>query len=824
MGNDRPCFHCGEPLPDAVPIHARVSGIDQPVCCIGCKAVAEFIDASRLGAFYRFRKAPDAALELRPANASFSHYDQQDLLSRFVHRRDDEAEASVDIGGMYCSACVWLLENAMKGLDGVLSLDVNPVTRRAVIRWDATLLTFSDLLSAIARIGFKPQPLAVGHAADVQDIEYRKALKRLIVAAAAGMQVMMFAIAMYAGDFFGIERDIERFLRIISLLVTVPVIAYSARPFYTAAWRGLRAAAPGMDLPVAIAISIAFVASVYATWLDEGPVYFDSVAMFVLFLSATRFLEMRARHRSEDYALALTRLLPDTATRLRDGVPEVVALDRIRSGDIIRVRSGDVLPVDGEVVSGVLSIDESFLSGESVPVTRSSGMAVLAGSVSHGGTAEIRVTRTGAATNLAEISRLLEKARADRPPVAQLADRIARHVVVGILLLATAAGTLWLVLEPARALEIVLATLVVTCPCALALATPAALAAAASTLSKRGLLLVRSRLLAVLAKPAIFVFDKTGTLTAGKPEILQTQVLSPEYSRPQCLAIAAALETASEHVLARAFAAYRVGDAPAPENLAIESGCGVEGTIGGERWRIGSSAYLQGFIAQPFPAEPDQDAHTVVWLGNSKQLVARFDLGDELRSDAPGTVTALRSAGFRLLIASGDREAAVRRIANKLGIGEWHAGMRPEQKVAFIRTLRDAGETVVMVGDGVNDAPVLASADTSIALDAGTALARASADAVVLGKRMRSIVDAVEVARTTRRIIRQNIAWAIGYNLAAVPLAVSGLLAPWMAALGMSLSSLLVVSNALRLRRARTIKSTAGMPGQPSLRSLPADA
>ena len=433
MAHDSTCFHCGEPVADAVPFLARIADVEQPVCCIGCKAVAEFIDASRLGAFYQFRSKPDAALELRPKAATFTHYDNDDLLTRFVHRTGNRAESTLEIGGMYCSACVWLLENAMKAQDGISSLDVNPAIRRAVIRWDASLLPFSELLAAIARVGFHPQPLAVGHAGDTQDREYKKALKRLIVAAAAGMQVMMFAVALYFGDFFGIEGDIEKFLRIISLLVTVPVIFYSARPFYTAAWRGLRAASPGMDLPVAIAISIAFVASVYATWVNAGPVYFDSVAMFVLFLSTTRFLEMRARHRSDDYALALSRLLPDCATLVRNGVQEIVALDRLRPGDVIRIRSGDVIPVDGEVLSGALSIDESVLSGESMPVSRSSGMAVLAGSVNRGGSAEIRVTHAGAATNLAEIGRLLERAKADRPPIALLADRIASRVPLPVI-------------------------------------------------------------------------------------------------------------------------------------------------------------------------------------------------------------------------------------------------------------------------------------------------------------------------------------------------------------------------------------------------------
>jgi Cu2+-exporting ATPase len=801
MAVDSICFHCGEPMAGVVPVLARVGEVEQPVCCIGCKAVAEFIDASRLGPFYRFRSKPDASLDLRPKATDWSHYDNDDLLTRYVNRKGESAEATIEIGGMYCSACVWLLENAVKDQGGIFSLDVNPATRRAVIRWDPSQLGFSELLAALARVGFKPQPLAVGHAVDSHDGEYKRALKRLIVAAAAGTQVMMFAVALYAGEFFGIEGEIERFLRVISLLVTVPVIFYSARPFYTAAWRGLRAGAPGMDLPVALAISIAFVASVRATWLNEGAIYFDSVAMFVLFLSATRFLEMRARHRSDDFSLALSRLLPDTAIRVRDGEQEIVALDRLRAGDVIRIRSGDVIPADGEVLSGILSVDESILSGESIPVSRVSGMTVLAGSTNRGGSADVRVSNTGAATNLAEISRLLERAKADRPPIAQLADRIASRFVVGVLIAATIAGTLWFVWQPDRALEVVLATLVVTCPCALALATPAALAAAASTLARRGFLLVRSRLLEVLTGKAVLVFDKTGTLTVGKPEVLQTTVLAADYSASQCQVIAAALETASEHVLARAFAAHWVPGKAVAQDLIVEAGCGVQGTIDGMLWRIGSEHFMRGFAGVAVPDSALSTDRTVVLLGNERQLVARFEIGDELRDDAADAVAALQCAGFRLLIASGDREPAVRRIAEKLGIREWHSGLAPAEKVALVTSLHKAGVTVVMVGDGVNDAPVLAAADVSIALDAGTALARASADAVVLGKRLHGIFDAAEIAQATRRVIRQNIGWAIGYNLAAVPLAVSGMLAPWMAALGMSLSSLLVVANALRLHR-----------------------
>jgi Cu2+-exporting ATPase len=822
MSQQPVCFHCGEPIADSVAIFACVGGDSKPVCCVGCRAVAEFIDASRLGAFYRFRSQPDPSLELRPQAAEWAHYDSDDLLTKYVYRNHDVGEVTLEIGGMYCSACVWLLENALKRHDGLSALDISPATRRAVIRWDLSRLRFSELLAAIGRLGFRPRPLGVGQSMDLVETEYKSALKRLIVAAAAGMQVMMFAVALYAGAHFGIDRDIEKFLRIISLLVTVPIVFYSARPFFVAAWRGLRARAPGMDLPVALAITAAFIASVRATWLDQGEIYCDSVAMFVLFLSATRYLEMKTRHRSDSFAIALARLLPDTAERMTDGKHTTVAVDRLRVNDVILVRSGDVIPADGEVSQGNLSVDESIISGESLPVSRGAGTAVLAGSINRGGSAQVRVTRTGAGTNLAEISRMLERAKADRPPIAVLADRIASRFVVGVLLVAALAGSIWLLLDPARAFEVMLATLVVTCPCALSLATPAALAAAASNLAGRGFLLVRSRLLEAMSKATIVVFDKTGTLTAGKPEIRQLEVLTAGISEADCLAIAAAIELASEHVLARAFAEKLVPGKFAPTELRIDAGKGVQACIDGDRWRIGSADYVSELLGGGVPAGSTASDTTVVWLGNDKQLVARFEIGDALRADAVAAVDALISAGFRIMIASGDREPAVRGIAQRLGVSEWRALLSPEAKVALIKALRDRGEIVVMVGDGINDAPVLAAADASIALDAGTALARASADAVVLGKRMGSVVEAAAVARMTRRVIRQNILWAIFYNLMAVPLAISGILEPWMAALGMSVSSLVVVLNALRLRRRSGNTALSHSVAVPKACSLPA--
>lgn len=811
--SQHPCFHCGEPLPPGAPIFATLGDARQPMCCIGCKAVAEFIHTNGLDAFYEHRSAPQTDYDLKAESRDWSQYDQADLINRYVHTSDRVAEAILDIGGMYCSACVWLLERALASEPAVTDVSVNPSTKRAVIRWDIEKLPFGDLLAAIARVGFKPRPRAAGIDTDRNTDEQRTSLRRLIVAAAAGMQVMMFAAALYAGEHYGIEGQIREFLRLLSLLVCVPIVFYSARPFFAGALRGLRAGAPGMDVPVSLAIGLAFVASAQAAFTGSGEIYFDSVAMFVLFLSGTRYIEMRTRHQADDVTQALANMLPETVTRLKDGAAEVIALDRLTVGDVVLLRPGDVVPADGVIESGSIDVDESLLTGESVPVHRESGSAVCAGSINRSGNATIRIVLTGADTSLAETARLLERARADRPPAAVLADQIAGRFVIGMLAITALTGTVWIQLDPSRAFEIVLATLVVTCPCALALATPAALAATTSRLAKGGFLLVRSRVLDVLARRGTIVFDKTGTLTAGRPQIEHVEKLSGQISTDAALRIAAAIETGSEHVLARAFAGVEIDRDVDVAGTNVTPGQGIEARVNGEVFRLGRHEFVTALAADPASnLSASQPGRTLscAWLGTASGLLARFDIGDALRPDATTAVEQLRQLGYQIVVASGDRTANVADVAGKLGIERWHGELTPEGKLDLVANLRNAGDQVIMVGDGINDAPVLAAADASIAVDAGTALARASADAVVPGKRLTTIVDAARRAIETRRIIRQNILWAIGYNLTAVPLAATGVLAPWMAAIGMSLSSLLVVGNATRLRRIDRMAASKG--------------
>jgi Cu2+-exporting ATPase len=478
-----------------------------------------------------------------------------------------------------------------------------------------------------------------------------------------------------------------------------------------------------------------------------------------------------------------------------------VALDRLRINDTISILPGDVIPIDGEILSGSLEVDESMLSGESLPVRRQANDTVFAGAIVSSGNATVRVTQTGASTSLAEIGRMLERAKADRPPVAMLADRVAGKFVVAVITISACAGIVWYWVDASRAFEVVLATLVVTCPCALALATPAALAAAASRLARNGFLLVRSRILEVLSQPTTIVFDKTGTLTEGRPVVLRTNLLTTNYSDATALGIAAALETASEHVLARAFAEHYDATTPEPSDVSAEAGSGVAASLAGKRFRIGKADYVAELSQSSLPEHDDDPRWTRVYLGNDDEVLACFSIGDELRKDALQAIEQLQITGFTPIIASGDRESVVRDVATQLNIETWHAGLTPADKLQLLANLQRDGQPVVMVGDGINDAPVLAAADGSIALDSGTALARASADAVSLGRYLGTINTAIRVAQKTRQIIRQNITWAIIYNATAIPLAVSGVLMPWMAAIGMSLSSLLVVFNALRLQR-----------------------
>ena len=783
------CFHCALPVDPRDQYDVEIDGERRPVCCPGCKAVAELIRDTGMSNYYTMREAPQPGAG-RPADdaAEWQVYDREDMLAAFAETSDGTAEATIYAGGMYCSACSWLIETTMARIPGIVSADINPVTHRLRVRWHTDDVGLGGILATLANLGYDPQPLAPESAARPELLEQRAALKRLLVASLGMMQVMMFAVGLYAGDFQGMEPDMQYFLRIVSFFVTTPVVFYSARPFFTSAWRGIVARAPGMDLPVSIAITAAYVGSIYATLTNAPAVWFDSVVMFVFFLTLGRFLEMRARHRSIDRGAALSNVLPNTVTRCGKDGQTTIPSSQLVAGDIVLVRPGESIAADGVLVDGDTTVDEALLTGEASPKPKSIGDPALAGSINLDSMIQLRVETTGSDTTLGTISRMSERARYARPTYVQIADRIASYIVVAILVIAAAVGTFWYITAPDRAFVVTLSVLVVTCPCALALATPAAFAAAGTRLAQLRLLVTNGNAIEALARSTRILFDKTGTVTRGVPVIEAIEILDDGFDSKQCLRIAAALETVSTHPIASAFRTYEKDVAISDQSVAV--GKGVCGTIDNQVWRLGRAE----FAGAP-------EAATGVYLGVEGRLVARFSISDELREDAADTISQLADLGLRTGLISGDGIAAVQHTAGKLGIADYHANCSPEDKLEIIRAAQQNGETVIMVGDGINDAPVLAGADASIAPAHGALLAQTSADIVLVGDNLRPLLLGILLAKQTIRVVKQNLSWAIVYNAAALPLAALGYVPPWAAAIGMSASSLIVVLNALRLNR-----------------------
>ena len=801
------CFHCGLPIPSGARYAVLIDGQSRPMCCRGCEAVAQAIVAAGLTDFYRHRTTSSRRAEdLVPESLrAMELYDRPDLQKDFVHAENEHVrDAALMMEGIVCAACVWLNERHVSRLPGVLEFRVNYSTHRARLRWDERQIRLSEILAAIAAIGYVAHPFDPRRQEVLQQRERTVALRRLAVAGLGSMQVMMLAVGLYAGDYQGMEEWIRNFLRWTCLVLSVPVVTYSALPFYRAAWRDLRRRQLGMDVPVSLAIVTAFAASVWYTWRGGGEVYYDSVTMFAFFLLAGRFLEMTARHRAGQISEALVRMLPATATRLgSDGSEAVVPIAELTPGDRVLVRPGETVPADGRIEEGASSVDESLLTGESLPLPRGVGEALIGGAVNVESPLVMRIEKVGSDTVLSAIVRLLDRAQGEKPRLALLADRIAGWFVAALLVVATVVLLAWWSASDFdTAFRIALSVLVVTCPCALSLATPTAIVAATGALTRLGLLTTRGHALETLARATHVIFDKTGTLTHGRPQVVAVEPTGKLEAR-HCLALAAALERGSEHPVGRALAASADPSVPGATELRNTPGSGIEGWVEGRRYRVGRPEFAAGLSAAPMAERTDLDAgSTWVALGDESGLLAWFQLADSLRPGAAAAVAALRSRGLTVELLSGDRVEVVAHVAGQVAIAEAVGGMSPQDKLERLRELQGQGKVVAMVGDGVNDAPVLAAAQVSLAMGSGTQLAHATADMILLSERLEHLARGVDMARRTLAIMRENFAWAIGYNLIALPLAGGGWLTPWMSALGMSFSSLLVVVNALRLRQA----------------------
>ncbi|HEX9277102.1 MAG TPA: heavy metal translocating P-type ATPase [Casimicrobiaceae bacterium] len=799
------CFHCGQLNPPTSHWYAVSDGVERRFCCAGCLGIAQAIRAAGLDQFYRRRDASGGRPpKVAGDDEATRQGDAAEAAGLVVQLDRDLRETALLLEGIHCAACVWLIETYLRRHPGVVAVSVNFATRRARVQWNSRQTQLSALLRAVVAIGYRAYPYDPARREALVRREGRALLARTALALLAMMQVMMFAVPGYI-SVDGIEPKYRTLLDWASLVLTLPVVLYSASPFLVGALRDLRLRRLGMDVPVTLGVAVAFVASAWATVTGSGAVYYDSVTMFVALLLVARWVELRARVRAGDAIESIAHDLPETAERLTDYPrttrAETAPASRLRSGDWIRIAAGAPIPADGDVVEGRSHVEEAVLTGESWPQAKAPGSTVLAGSINRESPLIVRVTAAGAETALAALGRLVERAGNERPRVARLADRVAAWFVAALLGIAAATGLVWWQLEPARALAVTLAVLVVSCPCALSLATPAALAAAVGALGRRCILAVRSDALETLSRVTHVVLDKTGTLTTGRVQLIRVEPLAG-YGRAACVALAAALEQGSEHPIARALRAAAAGEVDA-RDVAATPGSGVEGTINGRRYRLGRSEWVAGLHGQALPATAVAADAIAVALGNESGWLASFSFGDTLRPGARSLVADLRGMGIVVSLLSGDRIATVRHVAQAVGIDEYCGDARPEDKRTLIAELQDKGAVVAMVGDGINDAPSLAQANVSLALGSAATLAQWTADVVVLGDDLPRIGEAIARARWTFRVIRQNLAWAFVYNLIAIPLAATGYLTPLAAALGMSASSLLVVANALRLLRGR---------------------
>lgn len=803
------CYHCGLPIPEETRHYVMIDGASRRMCCMGCEAVAQSIVANDLTDYYRHRDAlPEGRREALPAELQdLGLFDHPDFQKSFVRPSGEfEREASLILEGITCAACVWLNEQHVARQAGVTGIEINYATRRARVRWDERKILLSQILGAIQAIGYRAYPYDAERSEQIAARERRSALWRLFVAGFGMMQVMMYALPAYLAGDGDMSPDIAVLLRWASLVLTLPVVLYSAAPFFSRALRDVKLRRLGMDVPVALGVGAAFLASCWATFSGSGEVYFDSVTMFVFFLLCGRYLEMLARQKAIRGVEEMGKVLPAFAERFAawpGGDGERVAVSQLVPGDVVRVRPGEVMPADGVVVAGVSEANEALLTGESRPVPKGVGSGVTGGAINIASPLFVRLEHVGDSTRLAAIRRLMERAATERPRVVEQADRVAAWFIVALLVLAAVTAGVWYVVDPSRALWVFVSVLVVSCPCALSLATPAALTVATDALARLGVLVTRGHAIETLARTRHFLFDKTGTLTLGRMA-LDAVVPGAGVDPAWALAAAAALEQGSEHAIAAGLrGALGAGLILSAEGVVVTTGQGVDGVVEGRHVRIGRPEFVAERVGSRAPQaflSLGETGGTVVVMGEPGAWLAGFRLADTVRADAAHLVGFLRNRGCQIGILSGDGVQAVAEVAKQLAVADFRGGLSPQGKHQALVELQRGGALVAMVGDGVNDAPVLAQAQVSIAMGGGTDLARNQADIVLLREDFGALERGIELAARTLKITRQNLWWALAYNLTAIPLAMFGWVTPWMAGIGMSASSLLVVLNALRLR------------------------
>ena len=805
---DGSCFHCGLPLPPNETFEQKIDGETRQFCCLGCQSVCKMIYDSGLEGFYQ--RTPDGQLLAPPPEPpkDTGLFDLDEVQSEFISERGEEREIHLLVEGIHCAACVWLIERTLGQMPGVISASVNLTGKRLLLRWDNGQIKLSEIINRLGAIGYAAVPFDPEAAEGTIKKQNRALLFRMAFAGFAMMNLLWISIALYAGADQGEFRSMFHWL---GLILATPTLLYSGWPFLKGAWTGLRNLHLGMDLPIAIGATTTYLYSVYITLSGStiGEVYFDTVVNFIFVILVGRYLEAMSKRHAVAATQRLMDLQPRVATLLTENSEKVVPIRTVKPGERVLVKPGGKIPVDGTIVDGRSTIDESMLTGESEPVIKGDGDEVSAGTVNISSTLVVAVSGTLQATALGRIIALVEEAQASKAPIQCLADRIVPWFVLTTLMLASITFSWWLSTDFEIALMAATAVLIITCPCAFGLATPMAIAVASGQGARHGILVKHGEVLENLSHINHVVFDKTGTLTVGKMQVQQV-VTHSNLTEDQLLARAANVERYSEHSIGRS-----ILEAAEQQNLpcseAVEAfinkpGFGVSGKVSGESTYIGTSSWLEenGInldpVLQQRATSLAEQAIGCVHIAIDDHHAGLIAVADELRPDAVELVERLKSDGVHMTLLSGDRQKVAEAIASQLGGMEVIAEVLPEEKDQVIRQLQVEGNQVAMVGDGVNDAPALIRADVGIAVGSGTDVSVESADIVLMSDELEKIRHSIQLSRRTLRTIRQNIGISFTYNIIMVPLAMMAFITPLIAAISMPISSLLVIGNAARIR------------------------
>jgi len=799
------CDHCRQEISRASAIIVEINGERKVFCCKGCLGVYELIHSNSLDAFYNQR------CEWQPGPPPSVAKLDAAAFSDTVIVEGDTSRIDLMLSGIRCASCVWLVEKFLMKLDGILSARVNYATHKATIIWKGDIISLDTILNAIRSIGYLPHPSHGNSQSDVAAKEKQDLLLRFGTAGFFSMQLMLFIAALYAGFFEGMETHYRLPFQLISWALATPVLFYSGYPFLASAFRSLRRLTFNMDVLIALGSLSAYLYSIVMI-VQGGEVFFDTSAMIITFILLGRFLEAGSRLKAGNAIAELAELQPHEALLVAEsGETSMVPVAAVQRGEMIEIIPGDRIPLDGTVENGEAEVNEAMLTGESNPVLKTAGSEVFAGSFSMNGRLRIRVTGNAGNTLLARIIRTVEDAQARKAPIQSIADKAAGYFVPTIIILATATFLYWKFIAGSTtagstviALMNAVSVLVIACPCALGLATPLAILIGTTTAGKRGILVKGGDIFETVSKTTTVVLDKTGTITTGKPSItdLHDYDLTPLFMQH-----AASLEAASEHPTGRAIAAAWQGERLTVTQFKATPGRGVAGIIDGTLWRAGSRAFMEesGVELQPKHEQHattlEAEGKTIVMVACGKKLAGMIGMIDDLRPDALPLIAGLRKKGFALMILTGDNSGVATYIASKCGIKDVQAGLGPLEKAAVIRALKAKGECVMMIGDGINDAPALTEANIGVTLGHASAIALESASVAILNDDLTLINTLITSSSRCFSIIRQNLVWAFSYNLIALPLAVSGILHPIISALLMATSSLVVVGNSLRLKK-----------------------